>query len=351
MKRELSGRTELPYLNNLAGVLVICAINIPLVFLFRHGKELQLFHLLWDAAICGMITALTSLWYARWAVNSQRAAGNLPAQVPLSPFMQRLPRNLFLLILMTGVAASALLTLITFVLIRFFPETEFTFWRFLVWKIIHATILAALMIEFGILRYVQPDCARPEDPPQQGEQTVRNPLPRREILGQFYNSVTADVGMNALVGLLLGGTAIQGSQVIIYGVEQSGVWISGLVLGLIVSFLMVRPTLAGTRQVALAGGLPPPERPSRLMAALPEKPWILTGVLVLPIMIVSAVSLWGVLRFFGFVTLHFFQFFVIRTAYVRLLSKAVQALAYHRYRQMVVMTESPVDKEEEKENV
>jgi len=327
-------RTELPYLNNLPMALLVCAINLALAFVFQYGRRLFADDLVIDAAICGVITAFTSLGYARRAVDARRRRGALPAQVPLSPFMQRLPRAYLPLAALTGLAASALMGFITLALLRFYPETEYTFSRFLVWKFIYATLLAAKVIEFGILRYVQPDCEKPEDPPQQGRQTVKNPLPRREMFARLYASVTTDFGMNILIGLALGGTIIQGELVVLMGVARSGVWITGLVLGLIISFLMIKPTLASVQKIALAGDLPPAEKPNRLLSALPLSPCGLTGLMLLPVMALSALSFWAIMWFFGFDALNFFQFFLIRTAYTKLLSRLVEALAIQRYRQL-----------------
>lgn len=327
-------RTELPYLNNLPMALIVCAINLALAFVFQYGRSLSADDLVIDAAICGVVTAFTSLGYARWAVDVRRRRGALPAQVPLSPFMQKLPRTYIPLAALTGLAASVLIGFITLALLRFYPVTEYTFSRFLIWKFIYATWLAAKVIEFGILRYVQPDCKKSDDPPQQGRQTVKNPLPRREMFARLYASVTTDFGMNILIGLALGGTIIQGDLVMLMGVAQSGVWITGLILGLIISVLMVKPTLASVHQIALDGDLPPAEKSSSFLSALPLSPWGLTSLMLIPVMALSAISFWLIMWFFGFDALNFFQFFLIRTAYTKLLSRLVEALAIQRYRQL-----------------
>lgn len=336
MKKDANHvRTELPYLNNLPMALLVCAINLVLALVFQYGRLLSTEDLLVDAALCGLVTAFTSLGYSRWAVNNRRRQGALPSQVPLSSFMQKLPRAYFPLSILTGLVSSVLMVLITSVLLRFYPEIEFTFPRFLIWKVGYATLLAAKLIEFGIFRYVQPDCERPEDPSQQGQQTVKNPLPRREIFARLYASVTADFGMNMLIGLPLGGTQIQEDLVIIMGVSQSGVWITGIIFGIIICLLMIRPTLASVMQIAYDGGLPQASR-KNFLALLPLSPWRLTGIFLLPTMALSALSFWAIMYFFGFESLNFFQFFTIRTAYVKLLSRLVEILAIHRYSQLPV---------------
>ncbi|MGI6545743.1 MAG: hypothetical protein ACOX2M_04780 [Fastidiosipilaceae bacterium] len=331
---RINVRTELPYLNNLPMALLVCAINVILAFVFQFGRSLTVTDLVVDAALCGVVTAFTSLGYARWAVAARRRRGELPTQVPLSPFMQKLPRSYLPLTILTGVVGSASMVLITLLILRFYPETDYTFPRFLVWKIGYATWLAAKLIEFGIFRYVQPDCEKPGDLPQQGRQTVKNPLPRREMFARLYASVTTDFGMNMLIGLALGGTVIRQDLVILMGVTQDGVWITGVVLALIVSLLMIRPTFASVQQIALSGKLPPATKTNRLLAALPRSPWGLTALLLVPVMALSALSFWLVMWFFGFEALNFFQFFIIRTGYTKLLSRLVETLAIQRYRQL-----------------
>ncbi len=326
-------RTELPYLNNLPMALLVAGINLALAFVFQYGRLLAMEDLLIDVAICGLVTAFTSLGYARWAVEKRRRQGALPSQVPVSTFMQNLPKAYLPLSILTGLASSVLMAAVTWALLRFYPETAYSFPRFLVWKIGYASWLAAKVIEFGIFRYVQPDCVKPGDPSQEGRQTVKNPLPRKEMLARLYTSVTADFGMNLLIGLALGGTQIQGDLVLIMGVSQEGVLITGLILGLIISILMIKPTLASVQQIAYAGDLPPAQSKNP-WSLLPSSPWALTGIFLLPTMILSALSFWAIMYFFGFESLNFFQFFIIRTAYTKLLSRLLERLAIQRYRQL-----------------
>ncbi|NLC97253.1 MAG: hypothetical protein GX675_06775 [Erysipelotrichaceae bacterium] len=328
-----NARTELPYLNNLPMALFVCFINIALAFVFQYGRVLTVSDLVVDASLCGIVTAFTSLGYAYWAVEKQRKQGNLPTQVPINSFMQKLPSSYIPLTIITGIAGSVIMVFITIALLRFFPETEYTFIRFLVWKTGYATFLAAKMIEFGIFRYVQPDCEKPDDPIQKGSQTVINPLLRKEIFSMLYASVTADFGMNMLIGLVLGGTIIQGDLVILMGVTQGGVWITGLVFGIIISLLMIKPTLTSVKEIAFEGGVPKSSK-KNVLASLPVSPWTLVFILLVPVMAFSALSFWTIMKFFGFESLNFFQFFIIRTAYSKLLSRLVETFAIQRYRQI-----------------
>lgn len=326
-------RHEVPYLSNAHLALVVAVINLPIAFVFHYGRALTRIDLLTDAMICGLITAFTSLWFAKRAVNSARKMGALPAQVPSSRVMQKLPQNLIAFSSMIGIMAAAFMALITFVLLRFFPDTDYTFPRFIVWKLSYATLLALKLITLGIFRFVQPDCQKTTDPPQTGLQTVKNPLPRRDTLLHVYHSVVTDFGLNMVLGLVLGGTFIRGDEVVLMPVYQQSVWISGLILGMIVTLLMVKPTIEAVRNLALQGAIPPAETDSRMLRILPESPRLFSAVLLPFVMIVSAASIYGILAFFGFQSLNFFQYFIIRTLYTKLLAKPIESLAVLRYRQ------------------
>lgn len=326
-------RPEVPYLNNAHMAALVVLINLPLAFLFQYGRALSAKDLLMDAAVCGWTTAMISFWLAKRAVNARRRQGILPAQVPCSRFIQKLPRDLFSLSFAAGIPAAALMWLTTLALLRFFPDTAYTFPRFLIWKLSYAMLLALRMISLGIFRFVQPDCQSPADPPQTGHQTVKNPLPRRDMLLRLYQSVTADFGLNVLLGLMLGGTLIRGGEVVLMPVFQSSAWISGLILGMILTLLMVRPTFAAVRQLAIEGALPLDGKHRRILLLFPENPWLFSSVLLVPVMIVSAVSIYGILKAFGFQTLNFFQYFAVRTLYTKLLTKPIESLAVQRYRQ------------------
>ena len=122
-------------------------------------------------------------------------------------------------------------------------------------------------------------------------------------------------------------------NVIVTATTFSGIVISALLLGLIVTLRMAYPVLKSIREARLSGGLPAADKTSPWLTCLPDKPMRLTLLLTLPIMLMSLAVFWSVLAFFHFEVLNFFQFFVIRTAYVSVLSKVVVRFAIARYRQ------------------
>ena len=95
---------------------------------------------------------------------------------------------------------------------------------------------------------------------------------------------------------------------------------------------MVYPLAKTIRASRDAGQLPPLDKRTGIVR-LPEKPFLLMLVLAFPIMVISAAVLWAVLTFFGFDILNYFQYFIVRTIYVSLLTKPVTQLIVLRYRQ------------------
>lgn len=320
----------LPYINTLPTVGVTLAINLVMAFVFNFGREINLYSVLTDAVICAIITSIINVLLTRSAVKKLREGGMLPAEAPASAFMQRLPRNPALLILVFSVVFALIMFVFTFAIMRFYEIETYTFPRFLVWKLVYSAILSAKICEFATLRYVQPDCKTQDEPVQTGAQTVKNPLPRRENFKNLFDTVTDDFGFNMLVGIFLGGTIIYEHNLIIPPTTRSGIVIGGCILAIIISVRMVLPIATEMKKLRDTGALPVMEKRT-WVARLPEKPSRFMLTLMLPIMLVSAVVLWAVLTFFGFETLNFFQFFIIRTIYVSLLSKPVSLLAVLRY--------------------
>jgi len=71
----------------------------------------------------------------------------------------------------------------------------------------------------------------------------------------------------------------------------------------------------------------------RRISWIPASPSKFALTLLLPVMGVSLLAFWSIFTFFGFETLDFFQFFVIRMLFVSLLTKPVVRLAVLRYTQ------------------
>lgn len=317
----------LPYINSFRWILFVAVLNLVIAFLFQFGRPITKEVLLMDAVVCGVITSIINVIYANYKIRRLRNAGELPKTIPESRFIQRLPRNPILLIVVLAIFFVAFMLLISCLILWFYEIDTYTFPRFAVWKVIYSTILSAKMLELIVLRLVQPDCAKKEDPEQMGQETIKNPLPRLETFKNLFNTIVDDFGFNMIVGLLFGGTIIVEHNVVILPTTRSGILISGMILGIIVTFRMALPIVQGIKLQYDAGALPILPEKMPVISLIPKKPVSFALVLLIPIVVISVLVFWCILTFFGFETLNFFQFFVIRTIFITLLSKPVVKLA------------------------
>lgn len=329
---------RLPYLNSLPSILVVLGIN--LVFgLLQPLWGLTRLSILIDAAICGVITSVISVFMTRHRLRKLAKTGALPAEPPRPKLICRLPKNPWLLSLVLAAACAVLLPLFTELLLRFYGITAYTLIRFLAWKLVYSVLLSAKVGELAVLRLVQPDCLLPGDPKQTGQTAVKNPLPKGETFTKLFDTVTTDFGFNMLVGLLMGGTLIVDQNVVIPPTTRAGIFISGAILGAIVAVRMVYPVVKSIRLLRENGTLPTMPQRNPLVAWLPQKPVLFTLTLAPVVIVLTPILFWSVFTFFGFETLNFFQYFIVRTIYVSLLTKPVVKLAILRYMQPQPATE------------
>ena len=323
----------LPYINSILIILLTVCINLAVVFLFYINKPLTYWDILIDACICGITTSFIDVFLVQGRMKKLRAQGMLPQEVPQSRLMAKMPKNPLLLALVFGAVFGLAAPLLSALVIRFYTIEAFTFPRFAVWKILYSCVLSVKIVEFAILRYAQPDCASESDAFQRGTEKVKDPLPRISTFKEWFNTVTNDFGFNLLFGLLLGGTVVRDHSVIIPPTTLSGIVISALILGAIVTARMAYPIAKNMRDAREAGNLPIAEKPNGRLGWIPTSPVKFALVLVVPIMVVCCAAFWGILSFFGFEVLDFFQFFVIRMLFVTLLTRPVVKLAIIRYTQ------------------
>ena len=326
-------RPGLPYLDNWRVAAFTAAVNLFCLFIFQYGREITLETALIDAMNAGIITSFINVFYSEWMIKRLRRAGGLPANVPVIGRMSLLPRRPLLLSFVFAAVFGVLTPLFNLLVIKFYGIETFTFARFGVWKVAYACALSAVILEWAALRYVQPDCSDGAASPQSGTQEVKNPLHRISALMGVYNSAVDDFGFNMIFGLLLGGTVVRGGEIVIPPTTRAGIVISGVVLGIIVTFRMAYPIAKSILALRRGGTLPVMPTADRRVAWLPCKPMKFALALMLPITALSAVTFWAVLTFFGFEELNFFQFYFIRVIFISLLSKCVVRLAIARYMQ------------------
>lgn len=323
----------LPYVNTWQGIVITLAVNLLIAIALWMQGWINRDSLILDALICGATTSIISVAVIYPKIRKIRMEGGLPRQVPENRWFQKLPRKPAPLTIALSIPFAVLMGCLSVAVVWFFEIKTFTPLRFLVWKLVYSTVLSVKLADIVILRLVQSDCMQPNQPEQTGTAAIRNPLPRKETLRNLFNTITNDFGFNMIMGLVFGGTLlVEGHNVLIIATTRSGIVIGGLILGFILSLRMVYPVTKTIRASRDAGQLPPLDKRTGIVR-LPEKPFLLMLVLALPIMVVSAAVLWAVLTFFGFDILNFFQYFIVRTIYVSLLTKPVTQLIVLRYRQ------------------
>ncbi len=323
----------LPYIDNLRIVLLTIAINAIAAFVFFWGRPLTFWGIMADAGICGIVTSFINVFVVSARIGELRSLGRLPKNVPLNRLIALMPKNPLGFAVTLGAVFGLLSPLFNAFVIRFYEIETFTFARFAVWRSIYTCVLSVKIVELAILRYVQPDCASASDAPQWGTEAVRDPLPRASTFKQWFDTVTDDFGFNLLVGLLLGGTIVRDHSVIIPPTTLDGIAISASILGVIVTARMAYPVAKSMRDARECGGLPISVARNPRIVWIPYSPAKFAALLLLPVVGLSLLTFWGVLTFFGFKTLNFFQFFFIRMLFISLLTKPVVKLAVLRYTQ------------------
>lgn len=299
----------LPYADNISIILLTAAVNVLCIFIFYYGRDIDLKGVLTDSLFCGVITSFADVYILVPRIEAMRRNGALPSVVPVSAFAMKLPKNKFMLASFLAVIFGILTPLANFILIKFYGITYFGFPQLVFWKAVYSSLLSAKIIEFTILRFVQPDCAAPSDSEQRGSSVVKNQLPRISVFKEWFNTVTDDFGFNMLVGLLSGGTIIEGYNVIIAPLASSGVGITAIILGLIVTARMAYPIAKNIKAQAESAGCCAKNTAQRGgVFRLPSEPWKFALVLTMPIILLSFAAFWSVMAFFGFGQLNFSNF-------------------------------------------
>ena len=334
MDSEKTTMPSMPYINRLNTIALTVGINVVCVLLsFGFRKTITESNFLINIFICGFLTTLIDAIFARIYLHRLRRAGRLPPVAPTSRLIRLLPKNGVLLVAILGVFFGFASYGVNWLLIRFYEITEYTLWRIVVWQTLFACGLSSVVMQLVVLRMVQPDCALPDQPEQHGGVEILDPRPRFDGLSRWFNTVTSDFGFNMVVGLLFGGVTVLEKKVVIYPTTLKGIGLSSVILGLIVLLRMVRPVTKSIAKMRQRDELPLYEKPNPFLNWLPKTYGMLTLALALPTVLVSFLVISGVLTLFDFQVLDFYQYFIIRTIYVAILTKAVVALAVARYRQ------------------
>ncbi len=333
-------KVGLPYVDNARAVLITLAINLGFVALL-HRQGVAYRDVLWDSFFCALVTTAVDLGIVYASLKKMRAAGEMPAQVPESAFVQKLPQNPFALGAVTALGFGALAVGANAAILYFFGLQEMTFVPWMAYKLIYATVLSVKITEWCIFRYVQPDWAhakRANGEAGQGGQIcsperVKDPLPRIGLFKELYGSVTGNIAMNILIGSALGGVRVgEGASVVIAPTTVEGIPITGLVFGLIVGVLVtsgvVREMDAGI--AASNPAVPDDAVADRRFAWMPMGRAALTSLVCACVMVFSFLALPALMKLFGLSVMNFYQFTVFITVYATLIGKPLAAVLIRR---------------------
>ncbi len=330
---------HLPYVDNAKAILITLAINLLAVFIFNWPGGVVYGEVLWDSVFCACLTTAIDMGVVYPRLKKMRAAGVMPRRVPESRLMQRLPAHPLALGILYAAVFAALALAANALLLSFFGIRALAFLPWTVYKLIYATVLSVMLVEYCIFRYVQPDWAggKPEGgaaavsadpgPP------VKNPLPKIGMFKEIYGAVTGNIAMNFIMGTLLGGVVLGAdASVVVFPTTVEGIPITGLVFGLIVGVLVtngvvqaMRPIMAESGGAILAGAVP-----DRRLTWLPKSQAALTAVVCLAAMLFSAVALPAILTLFNLPVLNFYQFTVLISIYAALLGKPLSFILTKR---------------------
>jgi hypothetical protein len=328
---------SLPYVDNTKAILITVAINLGAIFLFFRPEGVTYSGVMWDSLFCAGITAAIDIWVVYSKLKKMRASGEMPAQVPESGLMQKLPQNPFALGAIYAGAFAAIAIGVNAMILSFFGLRSMTFAAWAVYKLVYATVLSVKIVEFCIFRYVQPDWAKAggtdaETAKAANYVTVKNPMPKISVFKEMFGSVTGNIAMNIIMGSALGGVKPQADgSVVISPTTIEGIPVTGLIFGLIVGILVTRGILAemnGT--ITSYPTIAETAIKDKRFSWMPRGKGALTCFVTICVMVFSAVALPSVMALFGKSLLNFYQFVVFITVYATLISKPLSYVLIRR---------------------
>ena len=319
-------KISLPYIDNAKAVIITIVINLGVVFLFFWPDGVNYSGALLDSLICAVITTAINMSIVCIGLKKLRTQGQMPVNVPISPFMQKLPKNPVALGLIYAAAFGALTVLVNGGILWFFDLKNMTFVPWMTYKLIYTTVLSVKIVDFCIFRYVQPDCANAGQEKEYTGKPVKDPTPKVGVFKEMFGSVTMNIALNLIFGSALGGVIVTPeSAVVIYPTTVEGIPITGLIFGFIVGVLVTRGVTKSIDAAILSNTsaeveLPPPDK---RFTWLPKRKVSLTCLVCACAMIFSAVALWGIMTLFEIGIMNFFQFVIFISVYAGIVSKPI----------------------------
>lgn len=321
-----------PYLDDWKLIGITLAVNVLCAVIFwRPGFGRT--DLATDTLWCGLITAFIDVFAVRMILRK----GNVtPASLLESAVVHVLPRNPILLALVLGMFAGVLMAGTNLLIFKVYALEQLNLPQYIAWKAAYSCYLSAFVIEFAILRLVQPDALKtPSAPDGVAKWEIKAPTLRVSWAAGFCRGMIFDFGFNVAFGLLLGGTVVRGMEVILLPTpcRGSAMLIATGLTGVIVTFFVIPPLVHSLRTERESGLLPPLPKRDSLLALLPTGPITMSLTFSLFIAPLTMLVCWGIFSLFQFETMNFFQFYLVRAMYIPLLCKAVLPLIVRRFRQ------------------
>lgn len=327
---------SLPYIDNARAALLTALINLGVVFLFFYPGGVTYQGVLLDSLVCAVITTIVDLCIVFPRLSKLRAAGLLPAQVPVSRLMQRLPKNPFALGAVFAALFAALTIGVNALILWFFGQASMAFVPWMTYKLVYSTVLSTKITEFCIFRYVQPDWAETKQGVAAEEKNVRpvkDPLPRVSTFKAMYGSVTGNIAMQMISGLVFGSAVfLTDGLVAIAPARVEGMPITGLIFGFILGMLTTRGVVKSVNAAILAPGVEVPESAvtEKAFAWMPKSGGGLSALATACVMLFSAVALRILMTLLGLSVLNIYQFAVFITVYANIISKPLSHVLVRR---------------------
>ncbi len=333
-------KPRLPYIDNAKAVLITLAINICALLLFNWPGGISYAGAMWDSLFCAVITTIINMCIVYGRLLKMRKLGAMPVSFPESKFIQRLPQNPILLVIIYATAFAAVTTGINAVILLFFGIDKMSFLPWAIYKLIYSTVLSIKIVEFCIFRYVQPDWANAqnnghtETGGSSTGSTVKNPWPSISLFKEIYGSVTANIVTNLIIGSILGGVITRpDGSVLIFPTTVEGIPITGLAFGLIAGILVTKGIVTAMDETIIAS-IPLETRNAaptdRRFTWMPVGKVPLTILVCICLMIFSALALPAVMMLFGKTVLNFFQYSIFITVYATIICKPLSFILIQR---------------------
>ena len=265
--------------------------------------------------------------------------------------MQHTPRNPVIFALLGGVIFIGVTAGFNWIFFRFYQLEEMALGSFLFYRVLYALFFSMWMTKIIILRYVQPGAFK-ENVPQHGVAEVKAAFPSISTLKEEFNSARLDFGLNMILGVILGGTRVgmdlglnagETRWLFIFPATREGLPFSVFVYTVIIYIMMMVPVVKSIRASGERGELPVADRPNAFFSRLPGNSWLFALVWILPVFGFAFLFIWGVMTIMQFEVLNFFQYFFIRLACTKILTKAFVYISVMRFIQPDIRDGEPAN--------